>query len=65
MKTFNAINSLFSENYSRLSAKGTAYLENANKEDIGNSGFMKSDQKYAQKAIKNYQAFTNLLPFLD
>lgn len=34
MKTFNAINDLFSSNFSKLSAKGQAYLEIENKEDI-------------------------------
>ncbi len=34
MKTFKAMNSLFSENFSRLSSKGLAFLEVDNKEDI-------------------------------
>ncbi|MFH1425546.1 MAG: chromosome segregation SMC family protein [archaeon] len=34
MKTFKAINSLFSENFSKISAKGKAYLEIENREDI-------------------------------
>ncbi len=38
MKTFKAINSLFSENFSKLSSKGTAYLDIENKEEIFNGG---------------------------
>lgn len=39
MKTFNAINSLFSENFSKLTTKGgTAYLEFENKEDMFSGG---------------------------
>ena len=38
MKTFNAINEVFSRNFSRLSAKGQAYLEIENKEDIFEGG---------------------------
>lgn len=38
MKTFNAINELFSRNFSRLSAKGVAYLELENKEEIFEGG---------------------------
>lgn len=34
MKTFNAINDLFTSNFSQLSVKGKAYLEIENKEDI-------------------------------
>ncbi|MBI2632719.1 chromosome segregation protein SMC [Candidatus Pacearchaeota archaeon] len=34
MKTFKAINELFSRNFSRLSAKGTAFLDIENKEDV-------------------------------
>ena len=34
MKTFNAINDLFTSNFSKLSKKGLAYLEIENKEDI-------------------------------
>ena len=34
MKTFNAINDLFTANFSKLSKKGLAYLEIENKEDI-------------------------------
>ena len=34
MKTFNSINTLFSENFAKLSNKGQAYLEIENKEDI-------------------------------
>ncbi len=34
IKTFNAINDLFSLNFSKLYTKGTAYLEIENKEDI-------------------------------
>ena len=34
MKTFTAINSLFTENFSKLSSKGLAYLEVENNEDI-------------------------------
>lgn len=34
MKTFNAINDLFTSNFAKLSAKGQAYLEIENKEDI-------------------------------
>ncbi len=34
MKTFKAINELFSQNFSKLSAKGTAFLEIENQEDI-------------------------------
>lgn len=34
MKTFKAINELFSRNFSRLSSKGTAFLDIENKEDI-------------------------------
>jgi len=34
MRTFKAINALFSENFTKLSAKGTAYLEIENQEDI-------------------------------
>ncbi|MBI5804327.1 chromosome segregation protein SMC [Candidatus Pacearchaeota archaeon] len=38
MKTFNAINSLFTDNFSKLSSKGTAYLEVENTEDIFEGG---------------------------
>jgi chromosome segregation protein len=38
MKTFNAINDLFTENFSQLSPKGKAYLEIQNKEDIFEGG---------------------------
>jgi len=38
MKTFKAINTLFSENFARLSAKGRAYLEIENKEDMFDGG---------------------------
>jgi len=38
MKSFNAINTLFTENFSRLSAKGTAYLEIQNKDDVFEGG---------------------------
>ncbi len=38
MKTFNAINELFSRNFSRLSAKGVAYLELENKEEMFEGG---------------------------
>ena len=34
MKTFNAINDLFTQNFSHLSSKGKAFLEIENKEDI-------------------------------
>jgi len=34
MKTFNAINELFTSNFTKLSAKGQAFLEIENKEDI-------------------------------
>lgn len=34
MKTFRAINELFTENFGRLTSKGVAYLELENKEDI-------------------------------
>jgi chromosome segregation protein len=34
MKTFKAINELFSRNFARLSSKGTAFLDIENKEDI-------------------------------
>ena len=34
MKTFKALNELFSRNFSRLSSKGTAFLDIENKEDI-------------------------------
>lgn len=34
MKTFKAINELFSRNFSRLSTKGTAFLDIENKEDV-------------------------------
>ena len=34
MKTFKAINALFSENFAKLSTKGQAYLEIENQEDI-------------------------------
>ena len=38
MKTFKAINSLFSENFSKLSSKGVAYLDIENKDEIFNAG---------------------------
>ncbi|MEK6844186.1 MAG: chromosome segregation SMC family protein [Nanoarchaeota archaeon] len=38
MKTFRAINTIFSENFSKLSTKGIAYLEIENKEDIFSAG---------------------------
>jgi chromosome segregation protein len=38
MKTFSAINDLFSENFSKLSSKGSAYLHIENKEDIFDGG---------------------------
>jgi len=38
MKTFNAINDLFSRNFSQLSVKGRAFLEIENKEDIFEGG---------------------------
>ena len=38
MKTFNALNEIFSKNYIQLSTKGRAYLEIENKEDMFNSG---------------------------
>ena len=38
MKTFTAINELFTENFSQLSPKGKAYLEIQNKEDIFEGG---------------------------
>ncbi len=38
MKTFKAINHLFSENFSKLSSKGIAYLELENKEEIFSGG---------------------------
>ncbi len=38
MRTFSAINDLFSENFSKLSSKGVAYLEIENKEDIFSAG---------------------------
>ncbi len=38
MKTFKAINELFSDNFSQLSPKGKAYLEIENKEDIFSGG---------------------------
>lgn len=38
MQTFNTINKYFSENYSMLSDKGTAFLELENKEDIFSGG---------------------------
>lgn len=34
MKTYHAMNQLFSENFAKLSSKGTAYLEIENKEDM-------------------------------
>jgi chromosome segregation protein len=34
MKTFNAINELFTQNFTQLSSKGQAYLEIENKEDV-------------------------------
>ena len=34
MKTFNALNDLFSQNFSKLSSKGIAFLEIENTEDI-------------------------------
>ncbi|MBI2452356.1 chromosome segregation protein SMC [Candidatus Pacearchaeota archaeon] len=34
MRAFNAVNTLFSENFAKLSAKGLAYLEIENQEDI-------------------------------
>ncbi len=34
MRTFKSLNGLFSENFSKLSSKGIAYLEMENKEDI-------------------------------
>jgi len=37
-KTFRAINELFSDNFSKLSTKGYAYLEVENKEDIFSAG---------------------------
>ncbi len=38
MKTFKAMNELFSQNFSKLSAKGIAYLEIENKEEIFSAG---------------------------
>jgi chromosome segregation protein len=38
MRTFTAINELFSRNFSRLSAKGVAYLELENQEEIFEGG---------------------------
>jgi len=38
MKTFRVVNELFSENFSKLSTKGQAYLEIENKEDIFSAG---------------------------
>jgi chromosome segregation protein len=38
MKTFKAMNELFSANFSKLSSKGKAYLEIENKEDIFDGG---------------------------
>ncbi len=38
MKTFNAMSNLFSENFSKLFTRGTAYLEIENKEDIFSGG---------------------------
>jgi chromosome segregation protein len=38
MKTFKAINGLFSENFAKLSTKGVAYLEVENKEDLFEGG---------------------------
>jgi chromosome segregation protein len=38
MRTFKAINELFTENFSKLSSKGLAYLEVENKEDIFEGG---------------------------
>jgi chromosome segregation protein len=38
MKTFKAINTLFSENFAKLSSKGTAFLEIENQEDIFSAG---------------------------
>src|SRR3989344_9658336 len=38
MKTFRAINSFFSRNFSKLSAKGVAYLEIENKENLFEGG---------------------------
>ena len=38
MKTFNDINELFTNNFSKLSSKGHAYLEIENKEDIFSGG---------------------------
>jgi chromosome segregation protein len=38
MKTFKAINELFTENFSKLYSKGKAYLEIENKEDIFSGG---------------------------
>jgi chromosome segregation protein len=38
MKTFKAINTLFTRNFSQLSAKGIAFLEIENKEDIFSEG---------------------------
>jgi len=38
MKTFKAISSLFSQNFSKLYSKGTAYLEIENKEDMFDGG---------------------------
>ena len=38
IKTFKAMNALFSENFSRLSSKGIAYLELDNPEDIFSGG---------------------------
>ena len=37
-RTFKAINSLFSDNFSKLSSKGLAYLDIENKEEIFNGG---------------------------
>jgi len=34
MKAFNAINDLFTKNFSKLTSKGTAYLEIENREDV-------------------------------
>lgn len=38
LRTFKAINSLFSENFSKLSSKGTAFLEIEDKENIFDGG---------------------------
>jgi chromosome segregation protein len=38
MKTFRAINAIFTENFSRISSKGIAYLELENQEEIFSGG---------------------------